>query len=1113
MTGFGKSSILLTALWLGSGIPARAQTAAPPATPEDIAFFESKVRPILADKCYVCHGDKAQKGGVRLDSRAELLKDASSLKVVVPGNPETSALVHVLRYDGKIQMPPGGKLPQAQIDVLTDWVKRGAPWPASASPKAGFRPDQKSFWSFQPIRKQAAPAVKLRNWGVSPIDSFILAGLEKKGFKPAAAADKRTLLRRATYDLTGLPPTEAEVNAFLNDHSTNAYPKVLDRLLASKRYGERWGRHWLDVARYADSADARGLGSEGDISEAWRYRDWVVNALNTDMGYDQFVMNQIAGDLLPDPRKPHASFNVPGTIATGLMAIGNWGNGDADKDKIVTDIADDQVDIIGKGFLGLTLGCARCHDHKFDPIPTKDYYGLAGIFFSSHILPRLTPKGQGEVMLRIPLETAESKAAQAAYDKKLSEATTALSSAREAAISAIAEFRQASHNGKPTTLAQISAARGLEIRVLERWDAAARGGDYPLMTLASGNTGGKAGVFTWRGQADCPNLVVNTNAAAVSYTTITLPPKSVAVHPGPANGVAIEWVSPVSGTIGIAGKVSDADPNGGDGIAWAIDLQAAAGTRELASGAFPNGGNQEFSAGVGAASLKQVQVRAGDRVQLVVLPKAEYTCDTTVTSLTILSADGKTWDLAKELMETPTRSNPRADAAGNQGVWRFADMGAVRRENRLNGQGGKAIAAYLAAADVASQSAAATVVQNSLDPKEAANPFRPAVGDLKELPQADQAKIAALTTALDELKKSAPAAAGIANGIQEGGIPDCPTSGIHDVRVHIRGKYDRLGDMVPRHFPVIIAGEQQPPIKSGSGRLELAKWLASPTNPLPARVMVNRVWQHHFGEGIVRTPSNFGFLGDRPSNPALLDWLAYEFKQPVSSSDPYACGWSLKRLHRTIMLSSVYRQSGQGDPAAMRSDPDNRLCGRFIRQRLEAEAVRDTMMMAAGTLAPDQLDTSMGGVAVRDFAAPKRTLYVMTIRSDRSGYGPLFDTADPTNSVEKRITSTVAPQALFLMNNEFMGKQESALAQLLLKQPLTTDSARIIWLYSRLYGRPATVREIQIGSAYLKRGRAASAHTAAYVAPATAVESPAELKIWQSYCGILLCANEMIYFD
>ena len=1124
MTGFLKTAwraaFVTAALLAVNGLHAQTVSAA------DVAFFETKVRPVLADKCFACHGDKEQKGGVRLDNRAELLKDASSLKVVVPGNPDASALVHVLRYDGKIQMPPGGKLPQAQIDAITDWVKRGAPWPNAPSAKSGFRPDQKNFWSFQPIKKSPLPTVKTKGWALSPIDTFILSGLEKKGLKPAAMADRRTLIRRATFDLTGLPPTENEVSAFLADRSPDAYKKVVDRLLSSKRYGERWGRHWLDVARYADSADARGLGSEGDISEAWRYRDWVVSAFNSDMGYDKFVMNQVAGDLLPDPVNPRASLNISGTIATGLLAIGNWGNGDADKEKIVTDIADDQVDIIGKGFLGLTLGCARCHDHKFDPIPTKDYYGLAGIFFSSHILPRLTPKGQGEVMLRIPLETAETRAARAAYDKKLAEANTTLASTTEAAIAsvaqqrqartadylaAIAEFRQAARAGKPISLAQLAANHGLEPRVLERWDASARGGDYPLMMMASGNTGGKAGVFTWKGAADCPNLVVNTNPATVSFSTITLPGKCVAVHPGPANGVAVEWVCPADTTVSITGKVADADPNGGDGIAWAVDLQSAAGPQELANGAFPNGGNQQFSAGMGAAALKQITVHKGDRLQFVVLPKAEYTCDTTVISAVIKATGGKTWDLTNDLLDNPTKENPRADSYGNAGVWRFADLGTIRRENRLSGAAGRAILAYLNAHSPAEQAAAAAAEAKALLPTDPANPFRPAPGDLKELSQADQAKIAALTASLDQLKKSAPPAPGIANGIQEGGIPDCPTSGIHDVRVHIRGRYDRLGDMVPRHFPIIVAGEKQPAITQGSGRLDLAKWLVSASNPLPARVMVNRIWQHHFGDGIVRTPSNFGFLGDRPSNPALLDWLAYEFRQPVTASDPYACGWSMKRMHRLIMLSAVYRQSSHLDPAAMRIDPDNRYFGRFNRQRLEAEGVRDALMAAAGTLDTQALDKEMGGMATRDFNAPRRTLYVMTIRSDRSGYGPLFDTADPTNSVEKRVTSTVAPQALFLMNSDFVGKQSRALAELVLKQNLNTDKDRVAWLYTRLYGRPVTAKEAVIALAYLGKSRAAAAHPAAFSAADAGTD--AQIKLWQGYCGILLCANEMIYFD
>ncbi len=356
---------------------------------------------------------------------------------------------------------------------------------------------------------------------------------------------------------------------------------------------------------------------------------------------------------------------------------------------------------------------------------------------------------------------------------------------------------------------------------------------------------------------------------------------------------------------------------------------------------------------------------------------------------------------------------------------------------------------------------------------------------------------------------------GFANAAQEGGVPESPHAGVHDVRVHIRGSYARLGDMVPRHFPVVIAGENQLPITQGSGRLQLAEWLASDTHPLTGRVWVNRVWQHHFGQGIVRTPSNFGFLGEKPTHPELLDWLAshfvakdegkirdtrYEIRGGEDSSfilhpSSFACGWSTKKLHKLMLMSATYQQASEGRTETLKADPDNRLVGRMSRQRLEAEAVRDNLLAVSG-----KLDTSMGGVAYRDFAIPRRTLYYMTIRSDRAGFGTLFDGANSTACVEKRTVSTVAPQSLYLLNNPFVLDQTRAFAQRLAKEipeGATSDPARIRRAYLLLYARPATAEEVHIGLSFLQRVRATVKDNGA----------------WEQYCHILLCANEFVYVD
>ena len=1116
----------LTALCALSGITAFSSVQNPPSSLNSDAatFFETKIRPLLVDHCFSCHGDGKAMGGVRLDSRAAMLKGGDHGPVLNPGSPEQSLLLRVVHYDGAVKMPPAGKLSADAIAALTQWVKMGAPWPetkaaenAASASRYVISPEKKNFWSFQPVKNAPLPAVKNRAWVKSPIDAFILADLEKKGLTPAPPAEKRVLIRRATFDLIGLPPTPAEIQAFLQDRSPNAFAKVVDRLLASPRYGERWGRHWLDVVRYVDSLDARGLGGEGDISEAWRYRDWVVDAFNRDMPYNQFVLNQVAGDLLPGPTP--GDINIPGTIATGLLAIGNWGNGDADKEKILTDIADDQVDVVSRGFMGLTVACARCHNHKFDPISTQDYYGMAGIFFSTHILPKLAPKGAGETPLRIPLvskaEIAKREQVMAQtqdLEKRLKAATDGQAGAFARSLlpqtarylTAVWDYANRPAAQANLSLADFAAQQGLHAYALRQWRDYLGFGDYALLTTPLRDLLGNAGVHVWKGAADTPSLTVNTNDAPRTILTFTLPPRSVAVHPSPNNGVAVGWKSPISGTVRIAGRVADADPACGDGIAWVLDHRTAGGVRELASGDFPNGGAQGFTQGKGAEHLSAVTVKAGDQIQLLVLPKMDYGCDTTVVELTITPTDGaRVWDLTRDIVDTPLQGNPHSDRYGNADAWRFYDMADSSRDRRPEGALGEALDRW--------QRAVANVAAGERDRNailEAAQEFQQRFtladdlspfwirsrDDEKALPPAAREELAKLSGPLDTLRKNPPPPVSYANGAQEGGCPESPQAGFHDVHVHIRGSYLRLAELVPRHFPVVLAGEAQPPITQGSGRLELARWLVQETHPLTPRVLVNRVWQHHFGEGIVRTPSNFGFLGERPSHPALLDYLAWQF---VHS------GWSIKKLHRTILLSAAYQQSSNAPAKTLRLDPDNRLFGRMNRRRLEAEAVRDNLLAVSGSL-----DTTMGGPAVRDFAAPRRTLYIMTIRSDRSGFGPLFDAADSTASVDRRTISTVAPQALFLLNNAFALEQTHRLATRIRNSDAQNDSARIQNAYALLYGRPAADEEVKIGLTFLSHARKT---TIAQVAGPGAPDI--DRIAWEQYCQILLCANEFLYID
>jgi hypothetical protein len=1088
-----RTFLLLLSLVLAG--PARAQAPSLAAA----EFFEKEVRPLLVERCLKCHGDQKPKGSLQLTSRASVLKGGENGPAAVAGKPDDSLLIQAVRQSGDLKMPPKEKLKDREIETLTRWVKMGLPWPQGAAltppsdRKFVITAEQRRFWAWQPVKVVPPAQVKDTTWARSDLDRYILAALEAKGLRPAKPADKRTLIRRATFDLTGLPPTPAEIDAFLKDQSPQAFARVVDRLLASPAYGQRWGRHWLDVARYTDSFDSRilsGAGTEMDCSEAWRYRDWVVDAFNRDLPYDQFMMQQIAGDLLPTAQPG-------GTIATGLLAIGNWGGGDADKDKLLTDIADDQVDVVSKAFLGVTLSCARCHDHKFDPLSQADYYGMAGIFFSTHILPNVGPKTNGPPMLRISVASREDREKRRRYQSRLAELEKQLKDATEEQYAAFAKAQRqqtarylmatwAYQNRPPDevrlSLDEFARQRGLLSFALRAWIDRLGAGEYRLMMKRVRDVGGKSGVHGWRGEPDCPNLVVNTTDKEVAILTFKLPPKSVSVHPGPNNGVAVGWKSPITGTVRITGRVIDADPVGGDGIAWIIDHRRPDARRELASGDIPNGGAQKFAHGKGAASLASVEVKAGDSIELLVLPKQNYGFDTTTVEWTITTADGKSvWDIARELTDDPHQGNPHRDHLGHDAVWHFYDMADSNRARQPAADPVLAPWHRVVAAKAASSELerVALDIQKTFDPAGAKSPFRiKDRADEKYLPEPGRTALAKLSAELAALKKNPPPPEMMVNGAQEGGVPGSPHAGLHDVRIHIRGRYDRLGDLVPRQFPVVLAGDKQAPITEGSGRLQLAKWLASADNPLTARVMVNRLWQHHFGQGIVRSPSNLGKLGERPTYPELLDWLADQFVRS---------GWSMKKMHRLMMLSATYQQVSEPDAEVLKADPDNRLFGRMNRHRLEAEAIRDSLLAVSG-----RLDPSLGGKATRDFNSPRRTLYQMTVRSDRSGFGPLFDVADSTAPADHRNVSTVAPQALFLMNHPFAKEEAKALAHRI-SSGKGDDAQKIGRAYVLLYGRPATAEEEKIGLALL--GPAAN-ETA-----------------WAEYCQVLLCANEFVYVD
>ena len=774
-------SIVLIANFFGVFLAVAVDTATPNA--EQLEFFENKVRPLLADKCYRCHSAKAEekgklKAGLFLDSRAGLLKGGDSGSALTPGDPSKSFLVEAVNYRNEdMEMPPKGKLKDEQIKILTDWVKMGAPWPraestseiAQAQPTEAYDWDRfrREHWSFKPVAKSELPLVENRSWPRSPIDYYTLSKLETKNLEPNASAEKRILIRRAYLDLTGLPPTPEQVEEFLEDAVANAFEKVVDRLLASDHYGERWARHWLDVARYSD-----GLGGFGDnraLPDAWRYRDWVVNALNSDMPYNEFVSRQISGDVIDDHPDP---------VATGFFVVGpNYTSDGGDpeaKAQAQAETLSDRVDTFSRAFLGLTTACARCHDHKFDPITTQDYYAIAGIFKNTRI------------------------------------------------------------------------------------------GEHPL----------------------APQGVV------------------------------------------------DAYRQGQD----AIKNQ--------------NNAVNQF-----------------------------------------LNDESKRLKIERKDIE------------------------------KLMGEEAKK-------------------------------------------------KVATMRAELDRLKKVAPKKYETAHVLQE--------AGKNNMHVALRGDLRKKGELVPRRFIQILAGESPSPYTEGSGRRELAQSVTAPDNPLTARVIVNRVWQWHFGKALVRTPSNFGVLGEKPTHPQLLDWLAHDFVEN---------GWSLKRLHRQIMLSSTWQMSSRFDKEKFTVDGDNNFLWRMNPRRLEVESWRDSLLAVTG-----ELDQRVGGKPDGEILRSKRrTLYATISRTgdrfESDAFLRLFDFPAAVSTSASRPTSTVPQQYLFMMNSPFMNERARTLGDHLngLKEPI---SERIKRAYQQLYSRFPDPAEIELGKQWLG-------------------DNPRS-ESWHQYAQVLLSAHELI---
>jgi len=1027
-------------------LSAHADDAAKPAespkiSQEQAAFFESKVRPLLSEKCFSCHGDQQQRGGLRLDSKEVVVKGGSHGGIVTSGEPEKSKLIAAVRYEGALRMPPSGKLRESEILALTEWVKMGAPWPsvptsAAGTPK-GQAPEmvltkaQREFWSFQPVRKPSLPKVSRPAWCVSPIDRFVLANLERSNLKPAPPADRQTLIRRVTFDLIGLPPTPAQVDAFVNDKSPDAYGKLVDRLLASPHYGERWGRHWLDVVRYADS---NGLDENVAFANAFRYRDYVIRAFNQDKPYNDFICEQLAGDQMPTDNESLRNDRI---TATGMLSLGPKLLAEPDKPKMVMDIVDEQIEVTSKAFLGLTVTCARCHNHKFDPIPTKDYYALAGIFKSTKTMASLNTVAMWQER---PLQTKRSDSEVAQYEEQFKRAQSMLDQARENANgAAVAKLRQDA--GKYLQAAWELVRQGEPISYGE---TPARPGDPTRIELQAvkfvrGDTGRDTEHF----------------------------------------GKGIGIILNVGGT---------------NQVEWDVDLLEA-----------------------GACQLEVRYASAEVRPVRLLLNGKLIRNDAAAQNTGSFFPDGQKWEIVGRYEFKQGRNVLRMEGNGViPHISRFLIVKLPPRPGGVPARSAEQIAAehgvsvsvlrHVArlAADVRANPAELSPADRDAAIKKFTDKLALAENTSELYPEPAKKQIARLEKALADIK---------ANETRPPSVMAVEDTKAENCRVHIRGDTQNLGDAVPRHFLTVLGGDKIVVAdENRSGRLELAQWIARPDHPLTCRVEVNRIWQGHFGTGLVQTPDNYGFLGARPTNAPLLDWLAATFVEQ---------GWSIKKMHKLILMSNTYKMSSIPDAAteriAERTDPDNTLLWKMPHLRLEAEPFRDSLLFVAG-----KLDMTMGGSLltsknhdyvtndqsgnVATYNTPRRSVYLPIIRNALFDMFQAFDYGDPSMVNAQRSTTTVAPQALYVMNSPFVIEQARNFAAELLAEPNMSDGQRVQLAYMRAFARKPTPYETQKAIAYI----------AAYKSrlPAS-IADPVKRReqAWGSFCQLLFASNEFIYIN
>jgi hypothetical protein len=1087
--------------------------------PEQLEFFEKQVRPILVKRCYECHSgeQKEPKGGLRVDSREALLRGGDTEPAIVPGNAKKSLLIDAINYGDTYQMPKKSKMPAEEIAILTRWVDDGAAWPPSNATSPGdaaktfdLAARKAAHWCWRPLSSPAVPTVKNGVWPADTLDRFILARLEAHGVAPAASADKRTLLRRVYFDLVGLPPSREQVAAFVADESPGALAKVVDELLRSPQFGERWGRHWLDLVRYAES---RGHEFDYNAPNAYQYRDYVIRALNADLPYNEFVVEQVAGDLLEQPRLNSESGSNESILGTGFWFLGEWVHSPVDIRKDECDRFDNMVDVFSKTFLGLTVSCARCHDHKFDAVSQKDYYALFGYLQSSSYRLVRFDTMQQEARLANELDELNQrfgpeieKAVAASQQQSLKDTPDYLLAVRE--------VLQRKLSGE--ALVELAKAKTLDPARLAKWveatqAAAGRSGDLLHVWAKYCEAGGDDDVSNlerasqkvseqWKTQSRqyeearraCETIVDYSDCKPEQWFTNgptfgEQPVKSGALLLGPDGvaGFAERGAARRDATWNVLRAAPGAERDPGR----LGNIDRAGKTLKTPSFTIKAGLVHYLVRGLGHAyaALDSHSVIAGPLHNQIVVDFDKGNSD-----LRWISQDLRAYQGHRAHLEFyPTGDQPLEVLQVVQG----------ERAPPLP------LSSEVEGFDVASPF---TLDEEKPTVESLAKQYGLLIGSRRawlwkhaELITRDEEKLREIVARYlaerklltDQIKPESRYAMAMWDGSGE------------DETLMIRGNHRLTGAVVPRRMLEAVAGSEPATIEHGSGRLQLAGQLVDPQrNPFVPRVMVNRVWQHLFGRGLVPSVDNFGVLGQEPTHPELLDHLATRFVND---------GWSIKRLIRSIVLSRTYQMaSSPTDAQAEEADPKNLLWRRTNLRRLEAEAIRDQLLALSG-----RLDRTQFGPSVPVHLTPfmqgrgrpgdgpldgngRRSVYLSVRRNFLSPLMLAFDTPIPFSTMGARNVSNVPAQALILMNDPFVLQQAELWARKVCAEQADVDG-RIAAMYESAFARPPAADELAAARAFL-----ASQAKEYGLSPEAATS---DVRPWTDLAHVLVNAKEFIF--